>query len=158
MFYQVSELALKCNVSKDTVRFYAKTGLLQPQRNPSNGYQYFSERDLKRLDFIRRAKYLGYTLKEIRQIIEESQKGSSPCPLVRDLIQRRLKSNKERLTQLIELQHHMEAALIKWRAMPDGVPDGHSICKLIESIDSSPGNGVTPVMETEEDARSKRRS
>lgn len=106
------------------------------------------------MDFIRRAKYLGYALKEIRQIIEESQKGLSPCPLVRDLIQRRLKSNKERLTQLIELQHHMEAALIKWQAMPDG----SSICKLIESNDSLPGNGTTPVMETEEDARSKRRS
>jgi len=149
MFYQVSELALKCNVSKDTIRYYAKIGLLHPQRNPSNGYQYFSERDLKRLDFIRRAQYLGYTLKEIKQIIEESQKGSSPCPLTRDLIQRRIKSNKEQLTQLMELQHHMEAALIKWQAMPDGAPDGDSICTLIESIDSSSDNVVTPVMETE---------
>ncbi len=137
MSYQVSELALKCNVTKDTVRFYAKIGLLKPQRNRDNGYQYFSEQDKKRLDFIRRAKYLGYTLKEIKQIIEESQKGSSPCPMVRDLIQRRLKSNKERLTQLIELQNHMEVAMAKWRKMPDGVPDGDSICKLIEAIDSS---------------------
>lgn len=135
MSYQVNELALKCGVSKDTVRFYAKMGLLQPRRNPDNGYQYFSEQDLKRVDFIRRAKYLGYTLKEIKWIIEESRKGSSPCPLVRDLIQKRLISNKARLTQLIELQHHMEEALAKWRMMPDGVPDGDSICKLIESID-----------------------
>jgi MerR family transcriptional regulator, Zn(II)-responsive regulator of zntA len=107
MFYQVSELALKCYVSKDTIRYYAKIGLLQPQRNQKNGYQYFNEQDMKRLDFIRRAKYLGYTLKEIKHIFKESQKGSSPCPLVRDLIQQRLKSNKERLAQLIELQHHM---------------------------------------------------
>jgi MerR family transcriptional regulator, Zn(II)-responsive regulator of zntA len=143
MSYQVSELALKCHVSKDTVRYYAKIGLLQPQRNQKNGYQYFNEQDMKRLDFIRRAKYLGYTLKEIKHIFKESQKGSSPCPLVRDLIQQRLKSNKERLAQLIELQHHMEEALKKWREMPDGVPDGNSICKLIESIDSSSGYDTT---------------
>jgi len=136
MPYQVSELAQKCNVSKDTVRFYAKIGLLDSQRNPGNGYQYFDEKSVKRLEFIKRAKYLGYTLKEIRQIIDESQKGSSPCPLVRDIIQQRLQSNRKRLTELIDLQRHMEEALIKWREMPDGVPDGNSICRLIESIES----------------------
>ncbi len=149
MAYQVRELALKCNVSKDTVRFYTKIGLLQPQRNPNNGYQYFSEQDLKRLDFIRRAKYLGYSLKEIKHIFKESQKGSSPCPLVRDLIQKRLKSNKDHLKQLIELQHHMEEALVKWREMPDGIPDGNSICKLIEAIDSSSENDVAYCIDIE---------
>ncbi len=134
MSYQVRELALKCDVSKDTVRFYAKIGLLQSQRNPGNGYQYFDEKAVKRLEFIKRAKYLGYTLKEIKQIFEESLKGSSPCPLVRDIIQQRLQSNKKRLAELIELQRHMEKALTKWETMPDGVPDGNSICKLIESI------------------------
>ncbi len=137
MSYQVSELAQKCNVSKDTVRYYAKIGLLHPLRNADNGYQYFNERDIKHLDFIKRAQYLGYSLKEIKHIIEQSQNGASPCPLVRDLIQQRLKSNKERLTQLIELQHHIEEALLKWQVMPNGVPDGDSICALIESIDSS---------------------
>jgi DNA-binding transcriptional MerR regulator len=148
MNYQVRELALKCNINKDTVRYYTKIGLLQPQRNPNNGYQYFNEHDMKRLDFIRRAKYLGYTLKEIKHIFEESQKGSSPCPLVRDLIQQRLKSNKEHLAQLIELQHHMEEALVKWRRMPNGVPDGDSICKLIEAIDTPADHDVTLVTDT----------
>jgi DNA-binding transcriptional MerR regulator len=149
MSYQVSELALKCNVSKDTVRFYAKIGLLKSQRDPNNGYQYFSGQEVKRLEFIKRAKYLGYTLKEIKHIFHESLKGSSPCPLVRDLIQRRLKSNKKRLAQLEELQHHMEDALAKWQVMPDGVPDGDSICALIESIDSSMVNNVSPKIVTD---------
>jgi len=147
MSYQVSELALKCNVSKDTVRYYAKIGLLQPKRNAKNGYQYFTERDIKLLDFIKRAQYLGFSLKEIQHIIDESQKGSSPCPLVRNLIQQRLKSNKERLARLIELQHHMEQALLKWQVMPDGVPDGDSICSLIESIDSSVGNDLISMVD-----------
>jgi len=82
--YQVSELALKCNVSKDTVRYYAKINLLRPRRNPGNGYHCFTEQDIKRLEFIKMAKYLGYTLKDIKHILDESQKGSSPCPRVRD--------------------------------------------------------------------------
>ncbi len=140
MPYQVSELASKCNVSKDTVRYYAKIGLLRPQRDSNNGYQYFTEQDVKYLEFIKRAKYLGYTLKDIKHIFDESRKGSSPCPMVRDLIQQRILSNKKQLNQLVALQHHMEEALTKWQKMPDGTPDGNSICKLIESIDSQVEN------------------
>jgi MerR family transcriptional regulator, Zn(II)-responsive regulator of zntA len=134
--FQVKELALRCNVSADTVRYYAKIGLLQPERDSESGYKRFDEKDMKRLGFIRRAKSLGYTLNEIKQIIEESRKGKSPCPMVRDLIQRRIQSHRHRLEEQMELQKRMEEALERWAAMPDGIPDGDSVCVLIESIEN----------------------
>jgi MerR family transcriptional regulator, Zn(II)-responsive regulator of zntA len=134
--FQVNELALRCDVSADTVRYYAKIGLLQPERDPASGYKRFDEKDMKRLGFIRRAKSLGYTLNEIKQILEESRKGKSPCPMVRDLIQRRIQTHRHRLEEQMELQKRMEEALDRWAAMPDGIPDGDSVCVLIESIEN----------------------
>jgi MerR family transcriptional regulator, Zn(II)-responsive regulator of zntA len=134
MLYQVKELANLCSVPPDTIRHYTRIGLLRPARDPVNGYRQYTQSDSKRLGFIRTAKSLGYSLKEIEHILAESQKGKSPCPLVRDLIGHRIQVNRARLEQLMELQVRMEQALKSWKKMPDGVPNGDSICHLIESV------------------------
>ncbi|MDX8412315.1 MAG: MerR family DNA-binding protein [Mariprofundaceae bacterium] len=131
----VTELARCTNTSPDTVRYYVRIGLLNPRRHPANGYKLFSSGDSKRVRFIRRAKALGYSLAEIELILKHSAHGHSPCPLVREIIQRRIEENKHKLNELNALQHRMETALQRWRDMPDGVPDGDSICHLIESFD-----------------------
>ncbi|HWO99704.1 MAG TPA: MerR family transcriptional regulator [Methylococcus sp.] len=136
MFLQVKGLAQRCGVSTDTIRYYTQIGLLRPARHPKTGYKLYSEKDVKRVDFVRRARYLGYTLQEIAQIFEEAERGKSPCPLVRDLIQRHIFENRKRLDESMELQIRMERALAQWATMPDGVPDGDSICRLIESIET----------------------
>ena len=86
------------------------------------------------LRFIRRAKRLGYTLADIAAILRESGKGKSPCPRVRDIIRRRIKENRKELDELATLQIRMEKALAKWEKMPNKVPDGESVCHLIESV------------------------
>lgn len=136
--YQVNQLAKLCKVPADTVRHYTRIGLLRPDRDPTNGYFQYRVSDSKRLDFIRKAKSLGYSLKEIKHILAESQKGKSPCPMVRELIARRIRENRAHLEQLMELQTRMEKALASWEKMPDGVPDGDSICHLIEIMDINP--------------------
>jgi len=129
----VSELAKLAGVTTDTVRHYVRIGLLKPRRDPSNRYKLFAEVDVRRLHFIRQAKSLGYTLDEIAQIFHDSGRGRSPCPRVREIIQSRIAGNKVRLEELIGLQQRMEDALERWKTMPDGMPDGESICHLIES-------------------------
>lgn len=135
MLYQVKELAQLCNVPADTVRHYTRIGLLRPDRDPINGYYQYRVSDSKRLEFIKKAKSLGYGLKEIEHILAESRKGKSPCPMVRELISQRIQANRAHLEQLMELQIRMENALASWEKMPDGVPNGDSICHLIESMD-----------------------
>ncbi len=103
-------------------------------RDPNNGYQLFDSSDIKRVRFIYRAKYLGYTLNEIRRIFEDSDKGLSPCPAAREIIERRIGENRRDLEQATALQKRMEGALAQWRTMSDGVPDGETICKLIEFV------------------------
>ncbi len=130
----VSQLATRCNVTPETVRYYARMGLLQPERHPENGYKLFKFDDIQKLRFIRQAKLLGYTLAEIEQVLHHSMKGDSPCPMVRDFIQHRIKANREKIITLTALQKRMESALKEWESKPDGIPDGDSVCHLIESF------------------------
>jgi len=130
----VSELSKTAETTADAIRHYVRIGLLTPSRNPDNGYRLFSDDDVKKVRFIRRAKGLGFTLHEIQTIFNQGNAGQSPCPAVRDMIRQRINENRERLAELNRLQQRMDSALEKWESMPDGEPDGKAICHLIESI------------------------
>lgn len=136
----VIELARTADVTPHVVRHYTRIGLLHPQRDEANGYKLFGRSDLKRLLFIRRAKLLGYTLSDIRTILEDAQQGQSPCPRVRNIIRKRIEDNRQLINELVELQSRMEKALWIWEGLPDGVPDGDSVCYLIDSMMDDAGS------------------
>jgi len=130
----VTELARRSDTTPHAVRYYTRMGLLQPERNPNNGYHLYKFREINWLRFIRQAKRLGYTLNEIKKIMHDASQDQSPCPRVRDILQAHIKENRQQLEELVSLQSRMEKALKEWSKMPDGVPDGHSVCHLIESF------------------------
>lgn len=129
-----SVLAKKINIPIDTVRHYTKIGLLKPTKLKTNGYRIYQRSDAIRLRFILAAKELGLTLAEILQVLEESEKGNSPCPLVRDIVAHRIVENRRKIEQLQQIQQKMENAQKVWKDMEDSMPDGHSVCHLIESV------------------------
>jgi len=131
----VNDVARRAEVAPDTVRYYTRVGLLKPNRNPENGYKIFVKSDVTRLRFIRQAQTLGFTLKEIGEILGDAEAGSSPCPKVRDIIVHHIEENRRKIEELQKLQKRMEDALDKWKEMPDGVPDGLHVCHLIESAE-----------------------
>ena len=131
---KVGELAKSAGVTAETVRHYTREGLLQPRRDPANGYQLYGSDSLDRLRFIQRARTLGFSVREIGDILDHADHGDSPCPMVRDLMAQRLPEIKARIAELQALAERMEQALNLWRDMPDGTPDGHSLCRLIESF------------------------
>jgi MerR family Zn(II)-responsive transcriptional regulator of zntA len=132
--FTVTDLARQADVTPDTVRHYVLIGLLEPEVNPFNGYKIFDSKDIKKVQFVRQAKSLGFTLAEISEILTKSSDGISPSLQVREIIQHHIKENHSKLDNLNALQHRMEYALKKWEAMPDGMPDGLSVCRLIESV------------------------
>lgn len=131
---KVSELARQAEVTAETVRHYTREGLLHPMRDPDNGYQLYDHADLERLRFIQRARTLGFSVAEISDILAHADQGDSPCPMVRDLLASRLPQIRARIRELEALAARMEQALTAWAEMPDGTPDGHSLCRLIESF------------------------
>ncbi len=129
---RVIELARSAGVTADAVRYYARVGLLSPKRNAVNGYREFSAGDVKRLWFIKRAQSLGFSLTEIETIIGQARQHKSPCPMARDIIQKHLEQTGGELEQLILLRDRMKKAARRWKRMPNRVPYGDEICRLIE--------------------------
>ncbi len=129
-----SVLAKAANVPLFTVRYYTRIGLLKPIRDPRNGYKYYSTADKEKLDFITSAKELGFTLAEIEQILDQAVHGNSPCPSVRSIVEKRIDENKQKIRELKRLQKRLESAAEMWSRMEDSMPDGHSVCRLIESF------------------------
>lgn len=133
----VTEIARRFNVSADTIRHYTKLGLLSPDRDGTNGYRYYGHKDEGRLRFLLSAKKLGFTLKDIRQILDMATSGDTACPLVRELIDQRLTAVREEMMNAQALLIRMENASKSWGQLPDCMPTGESICHLIETWDST---------------------
>jgi MerR family transcriptional regulator, copper efflux regulator len=65
----IGVLAKRAGVSIDTVRYYEKSGLLSPQERLPSGYRRYGDLQLSRLRFIRRAQELGFSLKDVRELL-----------------------------------------------------------------------------------------
>ena len=127
-------LARETDVPLYTVRYYTRIGLLKPGRDLRNGYKIYKPSDKQRLRFINSAKELGFTLAEIEDVLDHAAHNNSPCPMVRDIVERRLEENKAKIRELKKLQTRLEKATQKWRSMKNSMPDGHSVCRLIETF------------------------
>jgi MerR family copper efflux transcriptional regulator len=65
----IGQLAKRGGVGIDTVRYYERSGLLTPRSRLASGYRRYGDIELARLRFIRRAQGLGFTLREIKQLL-----------------------------------------------------------------------------------------
>lgn len=127
-------LAKKSDVSLYTVRHYTRIGLLKPARNRQNNYKVYQPSDAVRVRFIKAAGNLGFSLAEIADVLAQAKHGNSPCPLVREIIVRRIEGNRRKIKELQKLQKKMENVLEDWKQMKDSMPTGDSVCHLIESV------------------------
>jgi MerR family transcriptional regulator, copper efflux regulator len=67
---RIGELAARAGVNIQTLRFYERERLLRAPVRTSSGYRSYEERDLERVRFIRLCQGLGFTLREIHQLLE----------------------------------------------------------------------------------------
>ncbi len=130
------ECARQADVTTDTLRHYLRVGLVEADGRTENGYRTFSERSVARVRFIRNALALGLTLKDAAELVEMSRRGRSPCPRARALLDERLEEQGRRLDEAVLLFRRMRKAVNDWKQRPDGVPDGHAVCSLIEGSGS----------------------
>ncbi|MBT2701314.1 MerR family transcriptional regulator [Bacillus sp. ISL-40] len=77
--YRVSELAEKCNVNKETIRYYERVGLLKEPNRTNAGYRMYSEESVNRIKFIKRIQELGFTLAEISKLLGVVDKDDERC-------------------------------------------------------------------------------
>lgn len=131
---KVIELARLLGITPDTVRFYTRIKILNPIKNKGNGYREYSEKDVKRLRFVLSARQLGFSVEDIKEILDHGDKNKTACPTVRRLIDQRLHETEERLAETLKLKDRMQRAVLEWNQKPDKAPTGQMICHLIEEF------------------------
>lgn len=94
----IGQLAARAGVSIDTVRYYERSGLLAPQARLPSGYRRYGEGQVSRLRFIRRAQDLGFSLKDIRELLALSK--GRDVARVKRVAEQKLADVEERLAAL----------------------------------------------------------
>jgi len=94
------ELAKRCEVNFETVRYYEQQGLIpKPSRRGSN-YRLYSEETVRHIRFIKRAKQLGFTLKEIRELLSLRSSPRARCADVKERAESRIQDIADRIRTL----------------------------------------------------------
>jgi MerR family mercuric resistance operon transcriptional regulator len=98
---RIGELARSIGVNVETIRYYQRIGLLELPETPYGGMRSYSDHDRRRLRFIRRAQHLGFSLEDIRELLELS---STDCKRVERLAAEKLSQVKAKLRQLRRIE------------------------------------------------------
>ena len=129
---QIGELASKCGVRIDTVRYYEKQKLLVPSGRTEGGYRIYSSVALRELRFILRAKSLGFTLKEIQELLTlKIDRENQPCSSVKELAEAKLKDIEEKLAEL----GRMHQALTGITDACCGGKEPATACSILDALD-----------------------
>lgn len=106
---KIGELATIAKVSRDTLRFYEKHGLITPSERNSAGYRLYSESDAHRISFILSAKEVGFTLNEIHQLLKlEVSKDQQSCQDVKEFVDNKINIVNQRLKEMRRIKQSLQ--------------------------------------------------
>lgn len=132
----IGALARKAGVSVDTVRYYEKIGLMPPPQRTPAGYRSFEPSSIDRLLFIQKAQRLGFSLEEIKRVLDQRGTGELPCGTVISMAQTRLDGVESQLAELSALRDTLRKHLRKWkRSSNSKACAATQFCNLIEEIE-----------------------
>lgn len=135
---KIGELAKTAGISVQTIRYYEQCGLMRkPERKPSR-YRVYGENDVFRLRFILKAKTLGFTLDEIKHVLELSEKQACPCGDVQRLAEERLARVEAEIHELSKFRDGLARAIKRWQKSSEPALPGNGICVLIEQTMTDP--------------------
>ena len=126
----IGQLAGRAEIGVETVRFYERKGLLaEPARKPS-GYRQYDEGVVDRLRFIKRAKELGFTLNEIKELLSLRLDPTTTCADVKSRAEEKIDDIHERIRTL----QRMKKALVKVTDACSG-RGGAEECPILEALE-----------------------
>ena len=126
-----------------TIRYYSRAGLLHPNRDPNNGYRYFSMGDTKRVKFIRQAQDLGLKIADIKAILEMAEQGETPCGRVESLVRERFKAITQQIEELRATKKRIASAIEAWEEPRIHNAPEAGFCPLIEMLRPEAWSGFT---------------
>ncbi len=106
---KIGELAQRSGVGIDTVRFYERQGLLPKAQRLESGYRVYAAGDVKRLRFVRRAKALGFTLPEIRDLLALSDHRDDDMAAIKTVAIAKMADVEAKLAELQRMRSGLQA-------------------------------------------------
>ena len=129
MLFTIGDVAKQAGVGVQTVRFYEREGLIEEPPRASSGYRSYNDDVITRLRFIKRAQELGFTLREVRELIALQTDTSAECGALRVVAQTKLADIEQRIADL----RRMESAL---QELVDSCSGGGPMasCRIVECL------------------------
>lgn len=126
----IGQVAKRAGVGVETVRFYEREGLImEPARRPS-GYRQYQPDAVQRIRFIRHAKELGFSLKEILELLSLRVDPDSTCADVRQRARAKIADIQEKMASLARMKFALERLVTKCRGKGPT-----TACPILEEID-----------------------
>lgn len=108
---QIGQVSARTGLSVDAIRFYEKQRLLERPRRTNGGFRLFQTEDIRRIEFIRRAQQLGFSLPEIRELLLLHRENGEACSHVRDRVRAKLNLVREKIQELSALERQLSEKL-----------------------------------------------
>ena len=128
----IGQLARAAGTKAETIRYYERIGLLpQPSRSAGN-YREYSDADVRRLAFARRSRYLGFSIEQVRTLLDLADRKEQSCEAVDTIAQAHLADVKRKLVDLTALRRELESVIGQCR---------HGTiaeCRIIEALAPRP--------------------
>jgi MerR family mercuric resistance operon transcriptional regulator len=128
----IGRLAKEAGVNVETVRYYQRRGLLDEPQKPTGGHRRYQTSVLKRIEFIRRAQALGFSLAEVETLLKYSDGAS--WKETRQIAETKVESLNAHIAQLRKMRDSLKALIDKSVA-----GKGKGTCPIIKALD---GNGT----------------
>jgi DNA-binding transcriptional MerR regulator len=129
---RIGEVAEQSAMTVEAVRFYERQGLLPRPPRTEAGYRIYADADLRRLQFIRQAQRLGFSLQDIVRILRLRERGHCPCREVIDTLEHHLRETEDQLQRLQAFRDEIARTLKEWKRNGTREVPGEVICGLIE--------------------------
>ncbi len=126
----IGEVAKRSEVNIQTIRFYERKGLVLPEARSNSGYRQYTEDAVRRVRFIKHAQEIGFSLKEVANLLSLQVVADSTCADVKAQAEEKISDIDEKIRKLEE----MKAALGRLVEKCDGVGPV-SECPIIEALD-----------------------
>ena len=125
---RIGELAKDTDCAVDTIRYYEREGILPAADRTDSNYRDYSDGHLATLIFVRRARALGFTMAQVRELLALSDHEDKPCSDVDQLVQRQLGEVTRKIADLTALQDELQHMLRSCQA------DRIGECRIVESL------------------------
>jgi len=127
---KTGELAKQAEVNVETLRFYERKGLLPEPPRRTSGYREYPPETVERIRFIQRAKELGFTLKEIKGLLELRVDPDTTCSEVREQAAEKIADVKQKISDLKKIERALNKLMNSCRG--SGPVNGCPILKHLE--------------------------